>query len=84
MRDLKTMLDPRDVANPGHLVCGNTRFGIKMNKQLMTIGSTLIQAVKKLLPANTTFQDNKKRFRYNTLEHRREVDRNHKLGDGTQ
>jgi len=84
MRDLKTMLDPRDVVNPGHLVCGNTRFGIKMNKQLMSIGSMLIQTVKKLMPVNTTFQDNKKRFRYNTLEHRREMDRNHKLGDGTQ
>ena len=84
MRALKSSLDPRDVINPGHLVCGNTRFGIKMNKQLMTLGSTMIQTVKKLMPVNTTFQDNRKRFRYDTLEHRKEMDRFHDLGDGTQ
>ena len=84
MRELKTKLDPRDVINPGHLVCGTTRFGVNMGKQLMGIGSSMMQAVKKLLPANTTFADNKKRFRYNDLEHRKELDRDHKLGDGTQ
>ena len=84
MRSMKTMLDPREVVNPGHLVCGNTRFGIKMGKQLMTIGSSLMQTIKKLLPANTTFADNKKRFRYNDLEHRKDTDRTHTLGDGTQ
>ncbi|MDR1405383.1 MAG: FAD-binding oxidoreductase [Candidatus Methanoplasma sp.] len=84
MRYMKTRLDPRDVVNPGHLVCGKTRFGINMSKQLMSIGSSLIQTIKKLLPANTTFADNKKRFRYNELEHRKETDRMHKLGDGTQ
>ena len=84
MRAMKTKLDPRDVVNPGHLVCGNTRFGIKMSKQLMSVGSSLIQTVKKLLPANTTFADNKKRFRYNDLERRKDTDRNHTLGDGTQ
>ncbi|MDR0309225.1 MAG: FAD-binding oxidoreductase [Candidatus Methanoplasma sp.] len=84
MRRLKTQMDPRDVINPGHLVCGTTRFGIKMSKQLMGIGSTMMQTVKKLLPANTTFADNKKRFRYNDLERRREADRSHKLGDGTE
>jgi len=84
MRALKTKLDPRDVVNPGHLVCGTTRFGINMSKQLMSIGSNLMQTVKKLLPANATFAENKKRFRYNDLEHRRETDRSHTLGDGTQ
>jgi glycolate oxidase len=84
MRDMKTMLDPREIVNPGHLVCGNTRFGIKMSKSLMGIGSTLLQTVKKLLPANTTFADNRARFRYNQLEHRKEMDRTHKLGDGTE
>ncbi|MDR2698554.1 MAG: FAD-binding oxidoreductase [Candidatus Methanoplasma sp.] len=84
MREFKTKLDPRDVINPGHLVCGTTRFGIKMGKQLMGVGSAMMQAVKKLLPANTTFADNKKRFRYNELEHRKDLDRDHTLGDGTQ
>ncbi|MDR3205809.1 MAG: FAD-binding protein [Candidatus Methanoplasma sp.] len=84
MRNLKTVLDPNDVVNPGHLVCGKTRFGLNMNKQLMTLGSSVMQLAKKLLPVNTTFDDNLKRFRYNTLEHRREEDRFHTLGDGTQ
>ena len=84
MRSMKTMMDPREVVNPGHLVTGNTRFGIKMNKQLMTIGGGLMQTIKKLLPANSTFADNKKRFRYNNLEHRKDMDRTHKLGDGTE
>ncbi|MDR0524187.1 MAG: FAD-binding oxidoreductase [Candidatus Methanoplasma sp.] len=84
MRSLKAALDPCDVVNPGHLVCGKTRFGIKMNKQLMTVGSAVMQFAKKVLPANTTFDDNLKRFRYDTLEHRREEDRRHTLGDGTQ
>jgi glycolate oxidase len=84
MRGLKTDLDPLDVVNPGHLVCGTTRFGIKMNKQLMTLGSSVMQLAKKLLPANTTFEDNLERFRYDTLEHRKEADRFHTLGDGTQ
>ncbi|MDR1690543.1 MAG: FAD-binding oxidoreductase [Candidatus Methanoplasma sp.] len=84
MRHMKTMLDPRDVINPGHLVCGKTRFGINMGKQLMGVGSTLMQTIKKLLPVNTTFVDNKKRFRYNELERRKDMDRTHKLGDGTE
>ncbi|MCL2333223.1 MAG: FAD-binding protein [Candidatus Methanoplasma sp.] len=84
MREMKTSADPRDIINPGHLVCGNTRFGIKMSKQLMGIGSAMMQMMKKLLPADTTFADNKKRFRYNEVEHRKDADRTHKLGDGTQ
>jgi glycolate oxidase len=55
-----------------------------MGKELMGIGSMLMQTVKKLMPANTTFEDNKKRFRYNDLERRKEADRIHKLGDGTE
>ena len=84
MREMKTLADPRDVINPGHLVCGNTRFGIKMSKQLMTVGSSMMQMAKKLMPADTTFADNKKRFRYNDLEHRKDGDRTHKLGDGAE
>ncbi len=84
MRDLKTALDPRDVMNPGHLVCGKTRFGINMSKQLMGFGSKLIQGVKKLLPADTTFSDNMKRFRYSDMEHEVEEGRFRVLGDGNQ
>ncbi len=84
MRGLKTDIDPHDIINPGHVVCGMTRFGIDMNKQLMGLGSKLMQDIKKLLPANTTFADNSKRFRYETLEDRKAEDRFHKLGKGSE
>ncbi|MDY0293549.1 MAG: FAD-binding oxidoreductase [Candidatus Methanomethylophilaceae archaeon] len=84
MRELKTYLDPNDVINPGHVVCGKTRFGIDLSNQIMGLGSSLIQNVKKLLPENTTFADNKARFRYDDLEHRKAEDRFHELGKGTE
>ena len=84
MRELKTKIDPRDVANPGHMVCGMTRFGINMSKSLMGLGSMVMQTAKKLLPVNKTFVNNRKRFNYNELEHRKDGDRTHKLGDGTE
>ncbi len=83
-RQIKTALDPRDVVSPGHVVCGMTRFGVDMNKGLMSMGSTLIQVVKKLFPADKTFAYNLERFRYDELEHIKGLDRVHKLGDGTQ
>ena len=84
MRALKTKLDPHDVVNPGHVVCGSTRFGINMGKQLMGLGSSVMQLAKKMLPVNTTFADNRARFRYNILEERKAEDRVHELGKGTQ
>lgn len=84
MRYLKTVMDPHDVVNPGHVVCGMTRFGVNMSKQLMGLGSGMMQLIKKMLPANTTFADNKKRFRYTDLEKRKEEDRVHVLGNGAQ
>ncbi|MFA6709777.1 MAG: FAD-binding oxidoreductase [Candidatus Methanomethylophilaceae archaeon] len=84
MRDLKTFLDPHDVINPGHLVCGKTRFGISLSKNLMGVGGSLMQGIKKLLPANTTFSDNLDRFRYDTLEEEKEESRVVEYGKGTQ
>ena len=84
MRELKTVLDSHDVVNPGHVVCGMTRFGINLGKPIMSLGSTVLQTMKKMLPADTTFADNRKRFRYNDLEHLKVLDRHHKLGDGSQ
>ncbi len=83
-RTLKTELDPRDVVSPGHVVCGMTRFGIDMNKSLMGLGSTMIQVVKKLFPADKNFEKNLKRFRYDDMEKLKVLDRTHTLGDGTQ
>ena len=84
MRDLKTVLDTHDVVNPGHVVCGSTRFGLNLSKGLMGLGSTLMQTMKKLFPADKTFSKNLGRFRYDDLEHNKVLDRVHKLGDGTQ
>jgi glycolate oxidase len=84
MRELKTNMDPHDVVNPGHVVCGMTRFGVSMSKPLMSMGSMVMQTMKKVLPKDSTFGDNIKRFRYNDLEHIKTLDRVHKLGDGTQ
>ena len=84
MRELKTVLDHHDVVNPGHVVCGMTRFGINMGKPIMSLGSTVLQTVKKMFPKDTTFSDNLGRFRYNDMEHLKTLDRHHKLGDGTQ
>jgi glycolate oxidase len=82
MREMKTALDPRDVMNPGHVVCGLTRFGITLSHGLMEFASTLLQTVKKVMPQDTTFSDNIARFRYNTLEERKAEDRRHVLGRG--
>jgi len=84
MRSLKTVIDPYDVVNPGHVVCGRTRFGINMTKSLMGLGSMMMQGIKKLMPADKTFSTNIERFRYEELEHNKVLDRVHDLGDGTQ
>ena len=84
MRELKTVLDPHDVVNPGHVVCGSTRFGIDLTKNLMGLGSTMMQVMKKLMPADRAFAYNRDRFRYDELEETKVLDRVHTLGDGTQ
>lgn len=82
MREMKTALDPRDVMNPGHVVCGLTRLGLTLNHGLMTFASALLQNVKKIMPKDTIFEDNLMRFRFNTLEEAKEEDRRHVLGRG--
>ena len=84
MRSVKTVLDPNDVVNPGHLVCGATRFGLNLSKGLMGFGSKFMQGMKKIMPADKTFSENLMRFRYDDLETMKYLDRFHKLGDGTQ
>ena len=84
MRELKTILDSHDVVNPGHVVCGMTRFGVNMGKPIMSIGSTVLQTAKKMFPKDNTFEANRIRFRYNEMERLKTLDRHHKLGDGSQ
>jgi len=79
MRLLKTSADPRDVMNPGHLVCGKTRFGINMGDKLMTLMGGIMQGVKKLLPADSAFASGKKRFHFDEMELEKQETRNVKL-----
>ncbi|MCQ2069650.1 MAG: FAD-binding oxidoreductase [archaeon] len=82
MRSFKTFVDPHDVMNPGHVVCGMTSFGINMSHGLMSLGSVVMQTMKKIMPQNKTFANNLERFRYNTLEEEKAEDRKHVLGRG--
>ncbi|MDR2866171.1 MAG: FAD-binding oxidoreductase [Methanomassiliicoccaceae archaeon] len=68
IRDLKAYADPNDIMNPGHLVCGKTRFGITLNEKLMGIASTMLQFAKGLMPADNCFDGGAKRFEFDTIE----------------
>lgn len=75
MRTLKTFADPHDIMNPGHLVCGKTKFGINLSDNLMGIASKLLQGVKKIMPADGSFDANRKRFFFDDMEERKEHSR---------
>ena len=75
MRMLKTAIDPHDIANPGHLVCGKTRFGINMSTKLMGIGGAVIKAAKKTLSVDSQFADSKKRFYFDVMEEHKDESR---------
>ena len=79
MRDLKTYADPNDVINPGHLVCGKTRFGLSLNNQLMSIASKMLQMIKGLMPADSGFDSGEKRFRFDKIEEHKGETRKIKL-----
>ena len=84
MRDIKTCMDPHDVVNPGHLVCGKTKFGISLSKGLMGIASAMMQAVKKLFPKDKIFESNLDRFYYDQLEEEKMKSLEVEYGKGTQ
>lgn len=84
MRDIKTLMDPHDIVNPGHLVCGRTRFGINLSKNLMGVASKLMVGVKKLLPQDKIFQSNLGRFYYEQLEEEKMESLKVEYGNGTQ
>jgi len=75
MRDLKTYADPNDVVNPGHLVCGKTRFGLSLGDKIMNAASFMLQLVKGLLPQDGGFEAGIKRFEYDELEEHKEKTR---------
>jgi len=68
MRDLKTFTDPNDIINPGHLVCGKTRFGINMNNQIMSVASKVLQLLKTFMPGDDGFEGSVKRFEFDEIE----------------
>lgn len=84
IRDIKTLMDPHDIVNPGHLVCGKTRFGLNLDKNLMGIASKLMVGIKKMLPENTTFKSNLGRFYYDQLEEDKMKSLVIEYGKGTQ
>ena len=53
-----------------------------MSHGLMTLGSALMQMVKKIMPPNTTFADNIERFKENRTDEAKVEDRKHVLGRG--
>jgi glycolate oxidase len=79
MRDLKTYADPHDIINPGHLVCGKTRFGLSLNNTIMGVASKMMQLVKKLMPADSGFEAGVKRFKFDEIEEHKSKTRNVKL-----
>lgn len=84
MRDIKTLMDPHDIVNPGHLVCGKTKFGINLSAGLMGIASKLMIGVKKLLPKDHIFKSNIDRFYYDELEEEKKKSLVVEYGKGTQ
>lgn len=84
MRDIKTLMDPHDIVNPGHLVCGKTRFGINFDKNIMGVASKLMVGVKKLLPKDSRFESNLGRFYYNQLEEEKMESLEVTYGKGTE
>lgn len=82
MRELKTFIDPHDVMNPGHLVCGMTKFGISMSHRLSTFMFSAMQTIKKIMPPDANFHQNIERFKFNQYTEIKAEDRKHVLGRG--
>ncbi len=84
MRDIKTLMDPHDIVNPGHLVCGKTKFGINLGAGLMGVASKFMVGAKKLMPQDHIFKSNLGRFYYDELEEEKMKSLQVEYGKGTQ
>ena len=68
MRTIKTSVDPNDIINPGHVVCGKTRFGVNLNDKIMGVASKMMQLAKTFMPEDSGFEDSYKRFKFDEIE----------------
>jgi glycolate oxidase len=50
VRDIKKVLDPQEIMNPGKMVETGTRFGISIPAFLMNFGMHMMGSVKRILP----------------------------------
>jgi glycolate oxidase len=56
MYDIKTVVDPYDVINPGKMFEGMTRYGMPMPGFTMNVGMNVMSAGKKVLPKDKAFK----------------------------
>ena len=55
MYDIKTVLDPYDIVNPGKMFEGMTRYGMPMPGAMMSLGMGMMAVGKKVLPKDKGF-----------------------------
>jgi glycolate oxidase len=56
MYDIKNVLDPHDVVNPGKLFEGITRYGMPMPALMMNMGMGMMAVGKRVMPRDTAFE----------------------------
>ncbi len=63
MFDIKTVLDPHDIMNPGKSIEGITKQGIPIPKIAMDLGMGAMAAVKMVMPEDKAFKERAKEYK---------------------
>jgi glycolate oxidase len=63
MFDIKTVVDPHDIMNPGKLLEGLTKFGFPLPGLVMDVGMGAMAGGKKLMSKDSSFEDNVEDFK---------------------
>lgn len=63
MFNLKTMIDPHDIVNPGKLLEGVTKFGAPIPGKVMNLSMDAMALAKKTMPKDTTYERKAKEFK---------------------